>query len=107
MHCNLSRNGAECVFFYKGSCSECPARNCVCDDIVEMSDDDRIVSIIEKWAAEHPAKTRQSKILEQWPNVRRDKNGWLDVCPGPFIGKEPCPGDCLACHKQFWSKEVE
>ncbi len=95
-----------CVF-YKGNCQECPARNCVCFNIDEMAIDDRIVSIIEKWAAEHPRKTRQSKILEQYPDARCDDNGWLVVCPALFVGNEHCPMDCLACHKQFWSQEVE
>ena len=28
------------------------------------------VAIVEKWAKEHPVKTRQSVFLEQWPDAR-------------------------------------
>ena len=100
-----------CVF-YKGSCSKCPAKNCICFNIDEMSVDDRIVDIIEKWAAEHPVKTRQSEFLKQWPNAERDKNGWVNVCPKRLTGKGPneegsCYIVCSDCLHAFWSQEVE
>lgn len=35
------------------------------------------VAIMEQWAAEHPAKTRQSVFLEQYPEARLSEDGIL------------------------------
>ena len=69
------------------------------------------VSIAEKWAAEHPAKTRQSVFLEQWPDARIKKADGLPMASpcdldGKLAGK--CEGiPCPECRKKFWLTEVE
>lgn len=68
------------------------------------------VSIAEKWAAEHPAKTRQSEFLKHYPGARISAHGCLNVCPmnvfsdtGINCNAQPC----FECKKAFWLAEVE
>ena len=73
------------------------------------------VEIAEKWAKEHPAKTRQSVFLEQFPNVRLDANGIIGISSCrvdpkqyPFNGKDCCKfRSCGECRREFWMQEVE
>lgn len=72
-------------------------------------------SIVEEWAKKHPIKTRQSVFLEQWPNVRLDANGLIDISPCrmdhgnyPFNGKDCCKfRSCGDCRREFWMQEVK
>lgn len=73
------------------------------------------VNVVEKWAAEHPRKTRQSVFLERYPEAQIGDNGVLCVCPAtisPLYRKDgggcrnihrPC-GDC---RREFWSHGAE
>ncbi len=69
------------------------------------------VEIAEKWAKEHPAKTRQSVFFEQWPDARIKKADGLPMASpcdldGKLVGK--CDGiSCPECRKKFWLTEVE
>lgn len=51
-----------------GKCLKCPViKTGGCDlERCEEEDLDKIVAAVEKWASEHPAKTRQSEFLERW-----------------------------------------
>ena len=71
------------------------------------------VAIAEKWAKEHPAKTRQSVFLEQYPETEIDKYGCLRLCPklvsADYRNRH---GDCINrlcidCRRKFWLAEVE
>jgi hypothetical protein len=72
---------------------------------------DEAVAIVEKWAKEHPVKTRQSVFLEQWPEVRiNDADGLPMAIPCDLDGKlaGKCEGiSCPECRKKFWLAEVE
>lgn len=69
------------------------------------------VAIAEKWAKEHPVKTRQSVFFEQWPDARIHKEDGLPMASpcdldGKLAGK--CEGiTCPECRKKFWLAEVE
>ena len=69
------------------------------------------VSIAEKWAAEHPIKTRQSEFLKLFPSARVKKaNGLPIVSPCALDVKlaGKCEGiPCQECWKKFWLAEVE
>lgn len=74
---------------------------------------------VEQWAKEHPAKTRQSEFLEQWPEARIDKTtGVLTICPAELTkecrdDREACGAYsvetcvCEPCRRKFWMQEVE
>lgn len=68
------------------------------------------VAIVEKWAAEHPVKTRQSVFLKHYPDARILVHGCLNTCPmdvfsdtGINCNAQPC----FECKKAFWLAEVE
>ena len=73
------------------------------------------VKFVEQWAAEHPAKTRQSVFLERYPEARIGDDGVLKINPCflsashrnvrgncATMGRE-----CSDCRREFWLAEVE
>ena len=100
-----------------GDCEGCPLEGaeCVIKDMMSEDTCKRIVAAVEQWSKEHPRKTRQSVFLEQYPNVRLDTNGIIDISPcrmdskqHSFNGKDCCKfKSCDACHHEFWMQEVE
>lgn len=72
------------------------------------------VKIIEKWAKEHPRKTRQSEFLKMFPRAGRGEDGLIVFCPEDFDSKFECllkrggghdqRGDC---RREYWLEEVE
>ena len=67
------------------------------------------VGIVEQWAKEHPAKTRQSVFLERYPNAKTDEYGDLSICPDYIEGscrKYEGVG-CNGCRRKYWSEEIE
>lgn len=68
-----------------------------------------VVKEVAEWAAAHPRKTRQSVLLEQWPEAMRDREGMLSVCPQYLDRKLKCRRDdgCGDCRREFWMQEVE
>lgn len=67
--------------------------------------EEELISIVQKWAKEHPVKTRQSEFLKMFPNTPK-YNDFLDICPA-HIGEIPndaCKqkSNCIICKKDFW-----
>lgn len=98
-------------------CKGCPFDDskCVIDSTISDEDCKRIVATVEQWSKEHPHKTRQSVLLEQFPNVRLDTNEIIDISPCrvdpiqfPSNGKDCCKfQSCSDCRREFWMQEVE
>lgn len=68
------------------------------------------VEIAEKWAKEHPAKTRQSEFLKHYPDARILAHGCLNACPMNVFSDTDinCNAQpCIECKKTFWLAEVE
>lgn len=95
-------------------CKGCPA--CDFDGCGSVHLNEGIIPIVEKWAKEHPRKTRQSVFLKQWPNADISDDGLPDVAPcqlcvGLIHGEstEDCEnrGLCVECRREFWMQEVE
>ena len=74
-----------------------------------------IVDIVEKWAEEHPAKTRQSEFLKLYPNAKITKDKYINISPCYIDAQNynsqngTCAkfGDCLKCMEQYWTEEIE
>lgn len=102
-------------------CTGCSAFNvcedglCCAVDIQSTMDATAQVAIVEKWAAAHPRKTRQSVFLEQWPETKIDKFGVIQICPMSISATHrDSNGECktpeimcMDCRRGFWMKEVE
>ena len=67
------------------------------------------VAIVEKWSKEHPAKTRQSAILNVFPNAKLLKNGAIVICPKVVETDRAfdCCRNCDECRKNYWLADVE
>lgn len=75
---------------------------------------ERAVSIVEKWSAENPIKTRQSEFLKLHPNAKINSSGALAVCPLHIDtgAVDICNliylnDSCEKCCKEYWLAEVE
>ena len=76
-----------------------------------------MVAIVERWAKEHPRKTRQSEFLKMFPNAQIFE-GVLKIEPCELIDSkldsEECHSydefglsGCYECRKNYWLEEVE
>jgi hypothetical protein len=97
------------------TCENCAAYKGVsqCYKLGEPKDPEKMVAIVEQWAAEHPIKTRQSEFLKLFPETEIDKYGCLRLCPelvsadyrnrhGDCINRV-----CIDCRREFWMQEME
>ena len=74
-----------------------------------------MVAIVERWAKEHPRKTRQEKFLEMFPKTNVDANNVITICPYETCIDYKCDlkwGDsteskCRECRKKYWLEEIE
>ena len=92
--------------------------NCPLIDSCDDESDDgyvRKVQIVEKWAKEHLAKTRQSEFLKQWPDAEVGDDGYPSVAPCQLykdIEEKDENGvcckncGCAECRRDFWLKEI-
>lgn len=72
---------------------------------------EKAVEIVERWAKEHPKKTRQSEFLKLFPNANID-SGTLKCCPLDIDTDFRCHlGDeestCDDCKRRYWLAEME
>ena len=93
--------------------------NCPLIDSCDDESDDgyvRKVQIVEKWAKEHPVKTRQSEFLKQWPDAEVGDDGYPSVAPCQLykdIEEKDENGvcckncGCAECRRDFWLKEIK
>ena len=93
-------------------CAGCPlnfsknGREVFCREF-EMEYPEEAVAIIQKWAEEHPVKTRMSDFFEKHPNATKREDGRPLVCAFHigYEARERCePNEnCLVC----WNKPLE
>lgn len=82
------------------------------NDYRTAGDNTRAVKFVERWTAAHPAKTRQSVFLEQFPNApiyTNTHNVALNPCLIDTTLRGHCPTGrgCDICRREFWLAEVE
>ena len=100
-------------------CKECEIDHSACNigcTNKSIEDDEKIIKIVEKWAAEHPLRTRQSEFLKMFPNASLDTNDVLAVQPccidssygNDRIKANCCIGKtCVVCRREYWLAELE
>lgn len=98
-------------------CEACPANadgfyDCRIDHMHDI-DAENAVNIVEKWAKEHPRKTRNSEFLKHYPNARVQEDGTVELCP-KWIDQNFDTGSiichrtrCDECKAEYWMQEVE
>lgn len=75
----------------------------------------KAVEIVERWAKEHPRKTRQSEFLKMFPRGKLASDGMLKFCPQevdsgfmcPMVVKRSYSLHCEDCRRKYWLEEVE
>lgn len=90
-------------------CQDCPAY-AQCEDITDTS----IVAVVEKWSRKHPINTRQSRLLDMFPNVKIGQDGIVDLFPCAIDSTWKCKDhgflsvsdDCAKCRKLFWTESL-
>ena len=92
------------------TCSDCEIMGAC---FAKRKNPEAMVNAVEKWAKEHPAKTRQSEFLKMFPNAVL-KDGTPPTPPIEPCNLEPglalkCKGrvSCLTCRRKFWLEEIE
>lgn len=85
-----------------------------CADFIKRHPEEA-VAIVEKWAKEHPRKTRQSEFLKLFPNARIAPDGCIGggCCPSDLdttyvcpMQKSPYRSGCPECRRAYWRAEV-
>ena len=99
---------------YYVNCGDCPSGDY--HGCASLNEIPNMVPIVEKWAKEHPVKTRQSEFLKKWPDAEISGDGLLSIAPCQLDvrliqGESPedCEGRgvCSKCRRDFWLKEIE
>lgn len=75
---------------------------------------EKAVAIVERWAKDHPRKTRQSEFLKMFPRADVAVDGMITFCPESMDSEFECllkkggdRGRCTGCRKKYWLEEVE
>ena len=99
------------------NCVSCPLAGMLCTDNLSRSDKacEELIATVEKWSKEHPRRTRQSALLEQYPEAELDLTGVIAICPtslssdyrGNGGGCKHPDTACYKCRREFWMQEVE
>lgn len=92
------------------SCGDCVANANGCC-FLRTTNVEEQVAIVEQWAKEHPAKTRQSEFLRLYPEAQVDEDG-IPGCPQNIKRTYHPDGgcadtSCYDCRREFWMQEVE
>lgn len=105
-----------CDYYSKSdiSCLDCPLyqhNDCAIDSVFNNDEDtqNEMINLVIEWNKEHPIKTRQSVMLELFPNIEK-KDDLIALCPKTFdttldIHCEKLL-NCRKCREDFWLKEV-
>ena len=99
---------------YYVNCGDCPAGKY--ERCASLNEIPNLVPIVEKWAKEHPVKTRQDEFFKQWPDAEIGYDGLPTVAPCQLNiellqceSQKDCEdrGVCGKCRRDFWLKEIE
>lgn len=101
------------------NCEHCPAKIekfcpiSLCQTFMNdiHGNEEKAVSIVEKWAKDHPVKTRQSEFLKMFPKAKRDIDGILCIspCDIDIDCENVCEStkiDCDDCRRKYWKTDV-
>lgn len=93
------------------NCSDCSLLTEDCNNFKNPEFVEKVVPVVEEWAASHPRKTRQSVFLEHYPNAKV-REGVLAICPQAVEGdsyNNTCHygyKTCDGCRKTYWHAPI-
>lgn len=97
-------------------CEGCPLERDGCGLGTSTPDEEyeKFIATVERWSREHPSKTRQTELLNMFPDAHVSENGSLYICPASVSSAyRDANGNCKVrrlkcadCRKEFWSQEV-
>ena len=98
-----------CWTYEEPCCENCKLEGGGCDFTDLGCDHEKAVRIVEKWAKEHPVKTRLSEFLKLYPNASAPEEGCPDLCVKFFDSTVSCKDSegCHECKKKFWFTPIE
>lgn len=87
-------------------CLDCPIEGLsgICNP--QKGREGELVNTVEKWAKEHPVKTRLSDFLEKYPNAPLNTDGIPELCAEKFGYKGICNDHEVFCYK-CWHLAIE
>lgn len=90
------------------SCSVCPLADVnnskeVCCEEIEGKYPEEAIAIVQKWAEEHPVKTRINDFFEKFPNAEKNSLGLPIFCVKFFGYDIDCEKGCTEC----WNRPLE
>ena len=98
-------------------CDRCPIEKAKGDPFMACLDfnynyPEEAVAVVQKWADEHPIKTRQSEFLKLYPNAKMQGDGVIKICPLELNTEFNCRAtseriSCNTCWKDYWLAEVK
>lgn len=82
---------------------------------MEYENYEKLVEIVEKWAKDHPKKTRQSEFLKRYPDAAMTEDKFINISPCIIDTKnynyknDTCEKfeECIECARQYWMGEIE
>ena len=96
------------------NCGKCPgSRRCFTDVVNGLCKPEKMVEIVERFSAEHPARTLQSVVLKLIPNAETDDDGVLTMRPCQIdtivrdAALNGCHGRCSDCRRRYWLAEIK
>ena len=91
------------------TCTDCELRCAECSPMEEDFDQEKVIRVVEKWAKEHPVKTRFSEFLKLCPNASVQEGGCPSLCTQFFDSTVICKDSegCVECRKKFWFTPIE
>lgn len=104
---------------FGGNCTDCEIykvtmSNLTCNAFI-FTCPRKMVAIVERWAKEHPRKTRQNELLKLFPRVSMTADSVIAFCPESMDSAFVCPikerdsydPECGECRKKYWLEEME
>ena len=90
-------------------CTGCELDDDQCSPTEEDCDHEKVIRVVEKWAKEHPVKTRLSEFKKLFPNASEQAGGCPNCCVIKFDSTVSCKDSegCLDCKKKFWLTPIE
>lgn len=103
--CSRLRDCSQCVLNADNNHYE------IACETFELQHPEEAVAAVEKWAEEHPYKTRIGDFIEKFPKAEVLKYGhdkYIDICPICIDTTRTClNGECKNCKLEYWNEEVE